>query len=504
MWRFAWVFLLAPACGATPTAAADSGNAPFSDGGVSSSKGPWQSGTRLRARVLDGGGGGKLFLGWQDTTEKFACGFHPGTDGKLRCLPDEALTPYFEDSQCTKPLGADVFTVPFVRAQTQIRNQCPADDPPMGVMSVGEKISVPSSYHRDQDGKCIEFKFAMDQVWRRLVPVDLTRFVSVTRREAPAEGSLSPVVFDSEDGAVEVAGFLDGPRKVPCALASYLLSRPLPQPEPPSVCVSTRVSVIPVEAALYADAMYTHQLIKGFMGCPTSDLVVMWSHDNCDPLLTLAGVVAIGNAHASTPTPEQYYSQMGGPMQADMSTTIYDATPTSLAALPVLSLRDVGTGRLKARFGATAAGIVARNPDTAEAGTFPFFDSLEKMICLPALTVDGEQRCVPRGTVRLESTVFADAACSQPALLVTPTATCTPKVPHHVAILAPVASGSTAPRPIQAVYATVGPPAKGDIYVLSEKGGGCVREYQNSGFLAAPLGPRLNPGDLPRLTETTE
>src|SRR6185436_13052369 len=66
---------------------------------------PWKSGTRLRARVMDGGYGAKLFVDWQDTHLGIACSFALAGDGRIRCLPvDEdtsILTTFFSDDACT-------------------------------------------------------------------------------------------------------------------------------------------------------------------------------------------------------------------------------------------------------------------------------------------------------------------------------------------------------------------------------------------------------------------
>jgi hypothetical protein len=66
---------------------------------------PWRSGTRLRARVLDGGDGAVAFLRWRDTQLQTSCTFRRASDDVLRCIPDGNLRLAFTDAACREPLG---------------------------------------------------------------------------------------------------------------------------------------------------------------------------------------------------------------------------------------------------------------------------------------------------------------------------------------------------------------------------------------------------------------
>src|SRR5207248_3319025 len=65
--------------------------------------GPWRSGTRLRARVKDGGDGARLFVGWWDQKLGLSCSFRMATDDKLRCLPDIESGPTYRADDCSMP-----------------------------------------------------------------------------------------------------------------------------------------------------------------------------------------------------------------------------------------------------------------------------------------------------------------------------------------------------------------------------------------------------------------
>src|SRR5262245_60483032 len=47
----------------------------------------WGSGSRMRARVLDGGGGALRQSGWHDTQLDLDCNIAPVGDGEGRCVP---------------------------------------------------------------------------------------------------------------------------------------------------------------------------------------------------------------------------------------------------------------------------------------------------------------------------------------------------------------------------------------------------------------------------------
>jgi len=72
-------------CGArTRGLAADDGGDAGADPSLASA---WQSGTRLRARVRDGGGGALMLVAWSDTKLGIDCGFVRLPGGSYRCLP---------------------------------------------------------------------------------------------------------------------------------------------------------------------------------------------------------------------------------------------------------------------------------------------------------------------------------------------------------------------------------------------------------------------------------
>jgi len=81
--------LLAACGGAEGPDVADAGGLPGPDATTGkTTRDLYQSGTRLKARMLVTADGAKAFNGWRDTVRNENCFFGDATDGKTRCLPD--------------------------------------------------------------------------------------------------------------------------------------------------------------------------------------------------------------------------------------------------------------------------------------------------------------------------------------------------------------------------------------------------------------------------------
>src|SRR4051812_14109913 len=93
-------------CGNAGTdAGRDDGGDPADDPAEQTSA--WQSGSRLRARVQDGGDGAALFVSWVDTKLGVDCTFVKAADGAFRCLPPAVRSSgvIFADPQCTRQVS---------------------------------------------------------------------------------------------------------------------------------------------------------------------------------------------------------------------------------------------------------------------------------------------------------------------------------------------------------------------------------------------------------------
>lgn len=64
----------------------------------------YKSGSRIKARYIEGADGSRQFVGWRDTLRNEDCGYY-SIQGVMRCLPAIATTNYFfKDAQCTMPI----------------------------------------------------------------------------------------------------------------------------------------------------------------------------------------------------------------------------------------------------------------------------------------------------------------------------------------------------------------------------------------------------------------
>ena len=65
----------------------------------------YQSGTRLKRRMMYAEDGAAYFNGWYDAELDRGCGFRIAADGELRCLPSSTFaTAYYRDALCAEPV----------------------------------------------------------------------------------------------------------------------------------------------------------------------------------------------------------------------------------------------------------------------------------------------------------------------------------------------------------------------------------------------------------------
>src|SRR6478736_5939459 len=68
----------------------------------------YRSGSRLKARYLDAGGGARKFEGWYDTKLASPCTFQLTEDGVMRCAPmadSVGAAVEYADSTCSEPIS---------------------------------------------------------------------------------------------------------------------------------------------------------------------------------------------------------------------------------------------------------------------------------------------------------------------------------------------------------------------------------------------------------------
>lgn len=189
--------------------ASHASNAATGGGGTSESALLFTSGTRLRARFLDGGGAARMFEGWFDTELGIDCTSTPVAGEPNRCLPPLLEGRVFLDAACALPAvesavfepgGAPKYTVEATSgAQT-----CDA----YRALAVGDAEVVASVFVKDASGACAEI--LEERTVHPLEPATLDVFARLDVVDAPG----FPVGAREErgpDGAYRlVAGVLPG------------------------------------------------------------------------------------------------------------------------------------------------------------------------------------------------------------------------------------------------------------------------------------------------------
>lgn len=184
----------------------------------------FESGTRLRARVFDGGDGAVLFRGWFDTDLGVDCGQRRATDGADRCLP--AVQPGFGflDAACTEPVIAlDACAGPapkFVTKADAPTEQC-APAPPAVAYEVGAPVTPDAVYFLDvATGTCLSGPLGDGPYFRRGAVVPPEKFAALEIVDEPVDGALEERlarrIERSDDGAWRGITIVDREKNAPC------------------------------------------------------------------------------------------------------------------------------------------------------------------------------------------------------------------------------------------------------------------------------------------------
>jgi hypothetical protein len=196
----------------------------------------YKSGTRLRARVTDGGGGARRFDRWYDTQLETPCTFQPATDGVRRCLPMADTingVPDYLDDACSVPVVTYVdpyATASFVATEaSRVPGQpagCGADVVAAGTTyeqivvaawRIGpEQPNTGALFYRDGSGGCSQRPVSSGpvHVLEAIVPPQLVGVKTVT---IEARGpSMAVEVLTADDGSEAVGQMFDTTLGRPC------------------------------------------------------------------------------------------------------------------------------------------------------------------------------------------------------------------------------------------------------------------------------------------------
>ena len=368
--------------------------------------GPFQSGQRLRARVLDGGQGAVSLQGWFDAELGTACEFHVATDGRLRCLPTSAegrigwteTDVLYDDAACSHPLTAVALDAPapaMVLGEPGAGTSCDSDDRPFPVHQRGApRTDVAVMYYR-YDGACEASSSdpATAQLFGLGEAVDPTAFVRADISVEVVDARISASVRRADDRSYEIVGLVDRARDAECVTLWTAL---------PSSCYPARMAW---DVGYHADAACTEPVAY------TSPFVPNGGEDECPPLVVMAYGEDCGApvTRAIGERTDAVATEWGDgeclPLdQPDDPHAYYEVgAPIPLDEWPQIEPIEGGTGPLRVREGGV-------NGQALQQDWPAFADTTWGEPCSPALFCDGTTRCLPSYAW---ADTFADAACTE-------------------------------------------------------------------------------------------
>ena len=376
----------------------------------------FESGSRLRARVLDGGDGAKAFVAWHDTELGADCTFRRGLDDAMYCMP-EGLRVSYADERCMEPIVFRTECSPedAVYAANPITDDCGApEDRQWQVYEAGAPLGQTTQrWWRNHAGVCVpvqsgervEAYAAMPVFYDDLVRGDLGWANDITEDVVAAE-----VVAD--DGARQAVTLVDTDRGRFCAPEINLgngtaLSAPVDVP----VCLPTApIAVQTPDYFNYVDDTCT--TLTAFSRCPAPHEIAVSLEANA------CGGASFGAVHEIGPRLLEMYQSHDnvcswvGELDPDPSTAHYAIGSTITQSFPWLERDTFGTGPLHGLHYVNRAGHPLMQAS-------PTLHDQSWGECDVRRAHDGDElRCFPANATRwvglLGPTLYGDAACTDP------------------------------------------------------------------------------------------
>jgi hypothetical protein len=358
-----------------------------------------RSGSRLKAVSWETQDGLSVPDGWHDTQLDLDCVMTPLGRGSPVCIPRDARETnevYFLDEACSQPV---LFGTSTPATHVYTWGTAPCQMPT--VYRVGAGGSADKTFSRSRDGTCR----ATGVVGAHLALQDVTGdFVQMSiRRGEPAAG-LAAVWLEGDDTLQAHAGFWDTTRDAPCEFpkvywdygrASDGSLRCLPQQGGS-------------EQTIWEDPMCSTRLSGAVRrSCPGEPAAMWYSRwdllvSNCPVSMRILG---------PGPTFESGFVSDNGSCRpvSSMDDLHHWVTIPPGELPPGMVTAASGEARLQMRWLQTSVGRVTSEIWDRELGA----------LCRPQPVADGSIRCVPRALVAPDYD-FADAACTQPLVVIPP------------------------------------------------------------------------------------
>lgn len=448
----------------------------------------FESGSRLRARLVEANDEAAQFIGFHDSDLEVDCSPALAYDGELRCLPESGRGQvFFLDAQCTQPVyrasgstSCEEDTTVYVRSSLGSNNTC-AEARRARVYSVGAALPEAELFGL-ANGACRSF--GRSSCVRNLAEVSPTSFAlgKIETRAADHGIAIDWLVY--ADGAQAIRGIRDVARDVPCDTQPGITS---------ARCLPTeRASVNAGQGDLFlvstcAGAAVAQGRAAGETCADPSIAIVSEAGDRCQPnTLTVheLGTALSGAFRKVADRCEEF--------TASSSERLYEVgDPVDLETLPRLTNARVGSERIAVQYVATQDGTPLRHERPA------FYDRELELPCAAVAMADGVTRCVPRfdrSYIEM-SGPFGSPECAQPLLpVLVAESSCSDPARTLVGV-------RDAQDRLSAVHelGSLLPASPEQVYVMVE--GGCTATAADSRNAYYGLGRAL---DLATLTERSE
>jgi hypothetical protein len=371
------------------------------------------SGSRLSARFLLGENGLRVFDGWFDNDRGEPCRVARGQGGRYYCFP-AANAAVFSDARCQQPLGQHLECA--FRYTGVVRGDRRCGNDTLTLWQEGEPVLSGSRFRLTNDF-CSGPDTTEGGVFVGLTGrVPENTLVSGEPYLARASLRLGPRVIRFEDGSTAPFEMYDNSQNRACVRMQTVRGvRCLPEtavfvgPTGPywadETCSTQRVAHVDAPACLRPAVALVTEVVDG---C-TLVREAYRPGERLDPRTVFSG----GDCQGGRLIPGHFY-QLGAPV--------------SLETFPELSLREVGSGRIRVR-SYSANDAVSISP----LGQF-LFDAQLGIECKVAVAEDGVLRCLPlSGPSVVEGeaggAAFADAGCRRPLARYNPAGTCRSAMP---------------------------------------------------------------------------
>jgi hypothetical protein len=382
-----------PDAGPSPDAGTLDGDSPDAAPPGPGSALPWTSGTRLRARVTTVGAA-RMFVGWHDLTLNVDCRFGVASDGKVRCLPSDAASSFYDDVGCTTAVGVipNGTTPKYLSAPNAafVCGKGPAFYLPGATYT-------PTDLFQHQESGCEPAGSAGGAfTYVHLgALVDPATFAAATEALEPRGARLSARQYVASDGAKEDVGMQDAARA-----SSRCSARDVRNGD---------YSCIPDDLA-YQEVFFSDDKCQSLVGfhpgyaqqvCDRTPTAVQDSTPaSAGKTLTF---FEVGAKVTGTIYENNGASCLPYVAPASLGATYYaTGAPLPLTAFAPFTRKNEGTGRVLL--------TVARTDSGALGAVLGFYDTMKNSECAVQRATDGQMRCIARTLLQVNS--FADDKCS--------------------------------------------------------------------------------------------